>query len=305
MSWIFGIDGGATHSRMVIFSAETGEIVSRVEGGSTNLYGAPEETVLKHLAELLRQGVLLANISLDELSCGCLGSAGLSRAREQAVFNAFFKRMLPNGRVKLCNDGEILLVGSLHSLEGYSLIGGTGSLALARRLNGETLRAGGLGYMLGDEGSACWIGWQAVKRALCSLEERDLPTALMPKLLDYFALSTPTDFIELMHHHFHKATVAGAAPLVLEAAQAGDALAEDIALKAAKELCLLLTSVAKRMVLPNPKAALSGGVIEHSALLRSHLLQALHEQLPAVEIVVGQGDAVAGACLLAKQFSEE
>lgn len=63
----------------------------------------------------------------------------------------------------LCNDGETLLVGALESTEGYCLIAGTGSLALARDREGRTARAGGLGYMLGDEGSALWIAWQAIR----------------------------------------------------------------------------------------------------------------------------------------------
>lgn len=45
----------------------------------------------------------------------------------------------------LCNDGETLLVGALESTEGYCLIAGTGSLALARDREGRTARAGGLG----------------------------------------------------------------------------------------------------------------------------------------------------------------
>ena len=98
-----------------------------------------------------------SGVSLEKLKAGCLGSAGLSRPAEKEAFSCFFRRLLPQCSMYLCNDGETLLVGALEATEGYCLIAGTGSLALARDREGRTARAGGLGYMLGDEGSALWI----------------------------------------------------------------------------------------------------------------------------------------------------
>jgi N-acetylglucosamine kinase-like BadF-type ATPase len=60
---------------------------------------------------------------------------------------------------------------------GIVISGGTGSIAFGRNADGKTARAGGLGVMLGDEGSGFWIGknwlkqnfedrgdWQTVRR---------------------------------------------------------------------------------------------------------------------------------------------
>ncbi len=199
----------------------------------------------------------------------------------------------------LCNDGETLLVGALEATEGYCLIAGTGSLALARNREGRTARAGGLGYMLGDEGSALWIAWQAIRRTMRSREGRDLETSLLPDLVKHFSLSCPEDFVALLHHHFEKAVIATAAGLVLDRAQ-DDPLAADIARAAINELVQLLGSVMRQMPLSPPCAALAGGVMEHNAWLRSRLIDRLALDYPGLKVVLGPGDAVRGACMLAR-----
>ena len=208
----FGIDGGGTRSRLCLFSLEDGRELGRFAGGSTNMYSVGRDAAMQNIVSLLRS----SGVSLERLKAGCLGSAGLSRPAEKEVFSDFFRRLLPQCRIYLCNDGETLLVGALKSTEGYCLIAGTGSLALARDHEGRTARAGGLGYMLGDEGSALWIAWQAIGRAMRSREGRDLETTLLADLVKHFSLSCPEDFVEMLHHRFEKAVVATAAGLVLD-----------------------------------------------------------------------------------------
>ena len=291
----FGIDGGGTRSRLCLFRLEDGREISRFTGGSTNMYSVGQDEAMRNIEQLLRS----SGISLEKLKAGCLGSAGLSRPAEKEAFSAFFRRLLPQCSMYLCNDGETLLVGALEATEGYCLIAGTGSLALARNREGHTARAGGLGYMLGDEGSALWIAWQAIRRAIRSREGRDLETSLLPDLVKHFSLSCPEDFVALLHHHFEKALIATAAGLVLDRAQ-DDPLAADIARAAINELVQLLGSVMRQMPLSPPCAALAGGVMEHNAWLRSRLIDRLALDYPGLKVVLGPGDAVRGACMLAR-----
>lgn len=156
--------------------------------------------------------------------------------------------------------------------------------------------------MLGDEGSALWIAWQAIRRAMRSREGRDLETSLLPDLVKHFSLSCPEDFVALLHHHFEKAVIATAAGLVLDRAQ-DDPLAADIARAAINELVQLLGSVMRQMPLSPPCAALAGGVMEHNAWLRSRLIDQLALDHPGLKVVLGPGDAVRGACMLARAAS--
>lgn len=210
---------------------------------------------MRNIEQLLRS----SGVSLERLKAGCLGSAGLSRPAEKEAFSAFFRRLaspVQHVPVQRRRNAAGRRAGSHGRLLAW--IAGTGSAALARNREGRTARAGGLGYMLGDEGSALWIAWQAIRRAMRSREGRDLETSLLPNLVKHFSLSCPEDFVALLHHHFEKAVIATAAGLVLDRAQ-DDPLAADIARAAINELVQLLGSVMRQMPLSPPCAALAAG----------------------------------------------
>lgn len=60
--------------------------------------------------------------------------------------------------VKVLSDAEAAYLGALGSAPGLLVLAGTGSIVLGRSSRGRWVRRGGLGPLLGDEGSAFWIG---------------------------------------------------------------------------------------------------------------------------------------------------
>lgn len=151
----FGIDGGGTRSRLCLFRLEDGREIGRFTGGSTNMYSVGQDEAMRNIEQLLRS----SGVSLEKLKAGCLGSAGLSRPAEKEAFSCFFPPFAASMQhvpVQRRRNAAGRRAGSHGRLLAW--IAGTGSLALARNREGHTARAGGLGYMLGDEGSALWIG---------------------------------------------------------------------------------------------------------------------------------------------------
>ena len=296
----FGIDGGGTRTRLILF--ETGSLrpLYQGEGGPSNPHSAGMAAAQDNLRQLLTAGCQALGIAPGDLACGCLGSAGLGRMQEQDAFLSFLRSLVP-GPLKVCTDGEILLVGSTGRMEGYCLIAGTGSFALGRNQQGQVVRSGGLGHMLGDEGSASWIGWQAMRRALASREQRDLGTGLLPGLLAHYGLSAPEKAIPLFHQRFDKARVAASAPLVLTAALEKDPLAADILDQAARALFLLLNSVVIQQPHEARTFSLAGGLLERDNPLQSLLLKQVEAAWPQAATAIAQPrDAVQGACMLAQ-----
>ena len=297
----FGIDGGGTHSRLAIVN-EAGELLAKIEAGSTNIYSVSKEQVFENLSILLERGLSEAQLSKTDLSAGCIGSAGLHWPGEAALFRGFFDRLLGNDfPVKICTDGEILLAGGLGEPEGYGLIAGTGSIALGRSAKGDLFRAGGHGYLLGDEGSASWIGRTAIARTLRSLEKRDLPTDMLPALLKSAGLQHSDELVQFVHHDADKSTIGALSPTVTAAARESDPLALDILNTGAHELALLVKSVVDRSagIIQRKVLVLAGGVMEHNEILTGAFHNELQKMVPELSIENKRGSALDGACLLA------
>ncbi|MDL2228645.1 ATPase [Treponema sp. OttesenSCG-928-L16] len=303
MKYFFGIDGGGTRSRLKIITGND-ELVYQGEGGSTNIYAVLPEEALDNVYTLLAGGLEAAGIGTADISAGCVGSAGLSRPPEKKLFEDFFKnRFGLTCPLYLCNDGEILLVGGLEKLEGLCLIAGTGSLALGRLADGSTARSGGYGYMIGDEGSAFWIAHQAIRRSMRSMEGRDLPTGMLDALQKEYGLSSPDEFVYLLHKQFNKADIASRAGMVSGFALKKDPLAADILREASENLVSLVVSVVSRMPeLEKADLVLSGGVLENDRYIRDQFAGLLGSKLPDVRIAEKRRNAVDGACMIARSL---
>ena len=296
----FGIDGGGTRSRLALID-RGGKILASSEGGSSNIYSVSKEEVFENLFRLINSALESAGLHKTDIGAGCLGSAGLGREGEAKLFRNYFNSILgPEVPVKLCTDGEILLCGGLGDLEGYGLIAGTGSLALGRARDGRLVRAGGHGYMLGDEGSAAWIGRTAIARILRSLEDRDLPTNMLKAVLEAACLKQEGDLVKYVHHDADKPAIAAHAPVVTAAARQGDPLALDILNTGARELALLVKSVRSRSPwIERQVLVLAGGVMEHDEILTGKLKELLSGEYPDISVGFPRGTALEGACMLA------
>lgn len=294
----FGIDGGATRSRLAVQDTD-GNRVRSVTGGPTNLYtGKPEEAAL-HLRELFDQVK-----EFGPFKAGCIGSAGLGREQERNTFSSILETLLPSVPVKLCSDGEILLTGGLGGPEGYALISGTGSIAMSRTKKGKTIRSGGYGYLLGDEGSAYWIAHQALMRSLRSLDGRDLPTAMLERLLEACALQKSEELVSYVHHKASKADIASLAPIVTTFAIQEDPLALAILEQAARELVALVKAV-QNPEIQNNELVVAGGVLEHDPVVRPLFEHFLSERLEHLVLIESRGTALDGACLLARDLERK
>src|SRR5204862_47365 len=95
-------------------------------------------------------------------------TAGVATAR--AVWTAAERRAVKRGlrraaaRVHVISDAEAALLGAHDAQPGVLVLAGTGSIVLGRDAAGRLARAGGLGPLIGDEGSAFWLGREWLRR---------------------------------------------------------------------------------------------------------------------------------------------
>jgi N-acetylglucosamine kinase len=168
------------------------------------------------------------------------------------------------------DDARIALAGATAGDAGIIAIAGTGSIAFGQNDRGETARAGGWGYLFGDEGGAFDIVRQALRAIVREHEGWGSRTALTPALLEAGAAA---DANELLHAFYTPAwprqRVAALAPLVSRIAEEGDPIASGILQNAARELALLVGCVRRQLwVEAEPvRVAWVGGVFQSTMLL--------------------------------------
>lgn len=305
--WIFGIDGGGTRSRLRVERVD-GEPLGYLEGRSTNLHALGSPAVLANLKALFGEAYATLRLKPEDCAAGFAGSAGIDGESSHDEFRRVLKQASAVTAPLGCgNDSEPALAGAHLSPEGMLLISGTGSIALIRTSGGKMRRAGGWGHILGDEGSAYRLAFDAICRSIRSAEGRDLPTGLLEEAYQHFGLKAIDDFLPLVAEMTEKAVIAEFASRVVARREAGDLLAVDLCETAARELSLLVKSVYDGLgqELTAPRLAFRGGLIEHDVWLARETAARCRALIPGLEIVEAKADAAQGACLLARALLKQ
>jgi len=272
MRLFLGVDGGQTGTTALI-GDEAGRVLGAGSGGPCNHAGVAEGR--RNLVRAVGESVAAACAQADldtrvvRFAAACLGMSGGPEDKQ-----AILEQILPADVVAVTDDAVIALAGATAGEPGIVTIAGTGSIAFGRNRAGRTARTGGWGYIFGDEGSGFDIARQALRAALRAEEGWGPPNALSYALLD--ATGSP-DANRVLHSFYTPAwprsRVAALAPLVDEAAMAGDAVARDILHNAAQQLAVLTSSVRQQLWKPGETARVSwtGGVFRSRTLLERYL----------------------------------
>jgi len=267
MRLFLGIDGGQSGTTALI-GDETGAVIGVGKAGPCNHARASEgrRKFLTALADSVIQAAEAAGIGADPVfTAACMGFSGGPDDKESLA-----KEIVRAERFLIAHDAHIALAGATGGEPGIIVIAGTGSIAFGRNADGQTARAGGWGYVFGDEGGAFDLVRQALRAVLRHEEGWGARTALRELFLEAGAAS---DANELLHRfytdEYPRDRVAALALLVDEAARAGDQVASDILGSAAQALATIAAAVRRQLF--DPIAAVdvrfSGGVFASERLL--------------------------------------
>jgi N-acetylmuramic acid 6-phosphate etherase len=274
---VLGIDGGGTHT-VALLAGPDGAVLGRGEAGPSNLQAVGADRALTALDEAVTRAFAAARQSRCSVGAACLGLAGAGREEDQRVIHAWAQRVSLAGRVEVTTDATILLAAGTPEGWGLALVAGTGSIAFGRAPDGRTARAGGWGYLLGDEGSAYDLALAGLRAVARAADGRGPDTALTQRFLDRLGIGQPPELIRAVYQgDWDRAALAGLAQLVLEAAAEGDTVAVGLLAEAAAELAAAAATVAEKLSLakgPFP-LALAGGLLLASDNYQERILEAL------------------------------
>jgi N-acetylglucosamine kinase-like BadF-type ATPase len=287
---VLGIDGGGTHTVALLarltsdqtatthLSALTPrQLLGRGEAGPSNPRSVGVERALQALDSAIGKAFESAELSRCPVRAAWFGLAGAGRPEDQEPIRRWAIQRNLAARVEVCADAPLLLAAGTPDGWGLAIVAGTGSMAFARSPDGRTSRAGGWGYLLGDEGSGYALGLAALQAVARMADGRGRETILSASLLDNLQLKRADELIAAIYRDaIGPPAIAALAPLVIEAADADDSVASGIVQHGANHLASAAAIAAGHLGLPRRcPLALAGGLLLASASYRDRVLKSL------------------------------
>jgi N-acetylglucosamine kinase-like BadF-type ATPase len=272
--YVLGIDAGGTKTVCQLADG-AGTVLAEARRGGANLQASGELEVEKILHEVMEEALADHDVIPSAI---CLGIAGVDRPDDARVVRGIMKRIGYKARCLVVNDALVALEAGAPEQPAVVVIAGTGSISYGRNERNEAARAGGWGYVLGDEGSGYWIGRAALRAVLREADRRGEATQLTTLLLDYYGVARAQDLI----HQVYAATlrpsaIASLAQFVMKAFIQGDSVAIGILRSAADQLESFALSVARRLDMVGTAFpfVLSGGMFRAVPWLEEELARRL------------------------------
>lgn len=303
---ILGIDGGGT-STVAYLADAAGQVVGQGEAGASNPKAIGFEAAFAALEAAAVAAFAAANLPRSPVAVACLGLAGFAQVEDRQRLTAWSERFGLCDRLLPVSDGALVLAAGTPGGWGVAVIAGTGSIAVGQDLGGQTARAGGWGYLMGDEGSAYNVVLAALRRSARRADGRepgfpaDLLTARLSAALN---VTEPSELVAALHApRMDRTRIAALAPVVLEATLADPTIAADILRPAGIDLAVTVAAVARSLGWNAGEIplALAGGFLLRADLVRQSLIDHLTVlgYQPSARLV---SEPVHGALILARRL---
>lgn len=290
--YVIGIDGGGTGSKGIVADLE-GNILCNIKGGPINYVGADTKTIDENIENLIEQG--LKGREVPDCAAICIGSAGVSRSDVLANFERIIKKIGFTCPYKITTDSHTAHAGALSGEEGIVVIAGTGAICLGVNKEGESIRVGGYGHIIDDEGSAYYIGRLILRAVIRAFDKRDKETILTELVYAKLGINSIPELITWLYSTDRsKGDIAALAVLIEEASERGDEVSREIEESAAEELAKLCEPALKFLG-GKCKIAVSGSVLQKNRRIR----ECFKERMKEATVIIAEHEADYGAMLLA------
>jgi N-acetylglucosamine kinase-like BadF-type ATPase len=303
---VLGIDGGGTKTAAWLAPRVGGQgspIFGRGSSGPANFQAVGADAAIDNLNVAVDAAFEESGIAPESVAAAVLALAGSDRdENRQQVERWAMERRLAR-RFRVVNDALPVLAAGSPEGWGVALICGTGSLCFGQSRDGRSARAGGWGYLFGDEGSAYAMAVAGLRAAAKAADLRGPPTRLLQALLNRLGLRKPEELVLSVYAMAAEpAAVASLAEEVTRAAAEEDAVAEKIIDGAADDLAAMVGTVAKKLNLSSLAfpLAVAGSVLLGAEGLQSRLVARLRALKLDPAPLTGVEEPVIGAVKMAQ-----
>ncbi|MFG2172817.1 N-acetylglucosamine kinase [Streptomyces niveus] len=287
--WLVGIDVGATGARARAIGPET--TFEALGAGAVARGDGAADAVRGVLATLLRQSPVgpITGVAVGSTGLGTLANK-LDRLKQD------IGTMAGTETVVLAADPVTSHVGALGGKPGVTIAAGTGAIVLGEAEDGRLVRVDGWGHLLGDRGSAAWIGRHGLRDALRAHDGRDAAgRQLLAAARARFG--APETWPSAVYGRDDRAAILGSfAPDVSRLADHDDPAAAQILAEAVRALTESAVAALSAPGVP-PVVTMTGGVLRSARTARL-----IRRSIPeAVEVRQAVGTSLDGAIELARR----
>ena len=264
-STLVGLDIGGTKTHAMCW--RQGSVVAEATAGSANIQNVSLDAAKAGIAQVF-----------DHLDAGTIdrvvaGAGGIDTEQDAQRLRAMIGVHAPNARIQVVHDSRLILAAG-GAETGMAVILGTGSAVWGINPAGAEARAGGWGYLLGDESSGYWMGREAVRSTLRAFNREEPVGELGRLVLEANKVSSPDELIGLFHGATDRGYWAQQSPLVFAAHELGDPHAGKIIDAAVAYVLEALGDVSKVLGTLGP-VVIGGGLGANVRLYQQRLKTAL------------------------------
>ncbi|MFD6699652.1 MULTISPECIES: N-acetylglucosamine kinase [unclassified Microbacterium] len=288
---VIGVDAGGTSTRAVLATGE-GRVVGFGRGGSGNPTSSGLPAALAEVRGAIAMALAAGGASLSAVSGIVVAMAGHdARGGTSDWILDPLKEDGFSGELWFESDLLAMYASGAVAPIGYGVVCGTGASAVRVEGGRIVATADGLGWLLGDRGSGFWIGRGAAAAAVAELDGLGPESALTARVLQAAGIAgdgahgrgidgRPSALEQLVRVLYGQRPVqlAAFAPLVFDAAEEHDPVAEAILRDAGEQLVRTIGLV---QTAPGP-VVVGGSIVlrsgEPQQMLRAHVAECFGEQ---------------------------
>lgn len=240
--YVLGIDAGASKT-VALLADEHGEIHGRALAPGANVHVYGEEGVERTLRQVV------AELDLPTpISAACIGIAGADRSVEKRAMRRLWQHLGLDCPVEIVQDAIVALVAGARERLGIVLVAGTGTISYGIDPQGHEARSSGWGHLLGDEGSAFWLGHQVLRRSVRAVEGRGPATVLSDMVAEELGVDLPSGLVPWVYDqgpYVHR--IARLVGLLHRGLEQGDAMALEVLEEGSRHLANAVHAVARQL----------------------------------------------------------
>lgn len=295
--YIVGVDSGGTKTKSVIVDSHF-TILGTGESGSGNYHSVGKDQAKENIGKAISEAISEAGLEMSDIDYGGFGIGGLDTEKDYKIISDFLAELGYGNKRFIVNDVVISHYGVTAGKPGVTIVAGTGSIAYGINKKGEDYRAGGWGWLIGDEGSGFYAARRGLQKVAKAVDGRGEQTKLVELAEDHFQIKNIKEELIPKIYENRPQKIASFATRVTEAASNGDEISLKLVNECCRELVDAVRAVQKELGIKDPvRVGRVGGFIS-SDIVATRFEEKIKKQIENPKLMKSINHPVVGAISL-------